>query len=64
MLAMEALTRWATKHKEKTRAKLSEHKAILSESEASDYQMNIRLNHKKQNSEPKNSLFFLKIILN
>ncbi|TCD29150.1 ribosome-associated translation inhibitor RaiA [Pedobacter psychrodurus] len=36
-LAIESLRKQITKHKDKTRTKLSEHKAILSESEAADY---------------------------
>ncbi|PWS31481.1 ribosome hibernation-promoting factor, HPF/YfiA family [Pedobacter paludis] len=36
-LAIESLRKQITKHKDKTRAKLSEHKAILSESETTDY---------------------------
>jgi len=36
-LAIESLKKQITKHKDKTRAKLSEHKAIVIESELSDY---------------------------
>ena len=36
-LAIESLKKQITKHKEKTRAKLSEHKAILTANEVSDY---------------------------
>ncbi|TDG36789.1 ribosome-associated translation inhibitor RaiA [Pedobacter changchengzhani] len=36
-LAIESLRKQITKHKDKTRAKASEHKAILSESETEDF---------------------------
>ena len=36
-LSIESLRKQITKHKDKTRAKLSEHKDILSENEVSDY---------------------------
>ena len=36
-LAIESLRKQITKHKDKTRAKLSEHKVLLSEDEVSDY---------------------------
>jgi putative sigma-54 modulation protein len=36
-LAIESLRKQITKHKDKTRIKLSEHKAILSADEVSDY---------------------------
>ncbi len=36
-LAIESLKKQITKHKDKTREKLSEHKAILSANEVSDY---------------------------
>jgi putative sigma-54 modulation protein len=36
-LSIESLKKQITKHKDKTRAKLSEHKDILSENEVSDY---------------------------
>jgi putative sigma-54 modulation protein len=36
-LAIECLRKQITKHKDKTRTKLSEHKQILSESELTDY---------------------------
>ena len=36
-LAIESLRKQITKHKDKTRAKASEHKAILSESEAEEF---------------------------
>jgi len=36
-LAIESLRKQITKHKDKTRIKLSEHKAILSTDEVSDY---------------------------
>ena len=36
-LSIESLRKQITKHKDKTRAKLSEHKEILSENEVSDY---------------------------
>jgi len=36
-LAIESLRKQITKHKDKTRLKLSEHKAILIENEVSDY---------------------------
>ncbi|MHA4894566.1 ribosome hibernation-promoting factor, HPF/YfiA family [Pedobacter sp. PWIIR3] len=36
-LAIESLRKQITKHKDKTRAKLSEHKEILSADEVSDY---------------------------
>ncbi|RZK19158.1 MAG: ribosome-associated translation inhibitor RaiA [Flavobacterium sp.] len=36
-LAIESLRKQITKHKDKTRAKLSEHKIKLSENEVSDY---------------------------
>jgi putative sigma-54 modulation protein len=36
-LAIESLRKQITKHKDKTRAKLSEHKALLAENEVSDY---------------------------
>jgi putative sigma-54 modulation protein len=36
-LSIESLKKQITKHKEKTRAKLSEHKAVLNENEVSDY---------------------------
>jgi putative sigma-54 modulation protein len=36
-ISIESLKKQITKHKDKTRAKLSEHKAILNENEVSDY---------------------------
>lgn len=36
-LAIESLRKQITKHKDKTRAKLSEHKVLLTENEVSDY---------------------------
>ena len=36
-LAIESLKKQITKHKDKTRAKLSEHKAILNSDEVADY---------------------------
>jgi putative sigma-54 modulation protein len=36
-LAIESLKKQIAKHKEKTRAKLSEHKALLNENEVTDY---------------------------
>ncbi|WP_256004204.1 MULTISPECIES: ribosome hibernation-promoting factor, HPF/YfiA family [Pedobacter] len=36
-LAIESLRKQITKHKDKTRAKLSEHKALIVENELSDY---------------------------
>ena len=36
-LAIESLRKQITKHKDKTRAKLSEHKIMLNENEVSDY---------------------------
>lgn len=36
-LAIESLKKQITKHKEKTRAKLSEHKALLNANEVTDY---------------------------
>jgi putative sigma-54 modulation protein len=36
-LAIESLRKQITKHKDKTRTKLSEHKALLAENEVSDY---------------------------
>ena len=36
-LSIESVRKQITKHKDKTRAKLSEHKEILSEKEVSDY---------------------------
>ena len=36
-LAIESLRKQITKHKDKTRAKLSEHKVLLNEDEVSDY---------------------------
>jgi putative sigma-54 modulation protein len=36
-LAIESLRKQITKHKDKTRAKLSEHKTILANGEVADY---------------------------
>ena len=62
-LAIESLRKQITKHKDKTREKLSEHKAILNANEVSDYQEDILSVFDKKVGGTKTRQFFLKIIL-